>query len=60
MNPLSRPGAPICALTMRWPVIATIVPFIPLVALWWLVTAMEVFPRVFFPARRRSCSRSLR
>jgi taurine transport system permease protein len=36
-------------LTMRWPIIATLVPFIPLVAAWWIVTAMEVFPRVFFP-----------
>ena len=36
-------------LTARWPSIASIVPFIPLVALWWLVTALEVFPRVFLP-----------
>jgi taurine transport system permease protein len=36
-------------LTMRWPIVATIVPFIPLVAAWWIVTALEVFPRVFFP-----------
>jgi taurine transport system permease protein len=36
-------------LTMRWPVIATLVPFIPLVAAWWIVTALEIFPRVFFP-----------
>jgi taurine transport system permease protein len=36
-------------LTVRWPSIASIVPFIPVVALWWLVTALEVFPRVFLP-----------
>ena len=36
-------------LTMRWPIVATLVPFIPLVAAWWIVTALEVFPRVFFP-----------
>ncbi len=36
-------------LTARWPSIASIVPFIPVVALWWLVTALEVFPRVFLP-----------
>jgi taurine transport system permease protein len=36
-------------LTMRWPIVATIVPFIPLLAAWWIVTALEVFPRVFFP-----------
>jgi taurine transport system permease protein len=36
-------------LTLRWPIVATIVPFIPLLAAWWIVTALEVFPRVFFP-----------
>jgi taurine transport system permease protein len=36
-------------LTVRWPVIATLVPFIPLLAAWWIVTALEVFPRVFLP-----------
>jgi len=33
----------------RWPSIASIVPFIPVVALWWAVTALEIFPRVFLP-----------
>jgi taurine transport system permease protein len=36
-------------LTVRWPSIASIVPFIPVVGMWWLVTALEVFPRVFLP-----------
>lgn len=36
-------------LTARWPSIGSIVPFIPLIALWWLVTALEIFPRVFLP-----------
>lgn len=36
-------------LTQRWPSIASIVPFIPVVALWWAVTALEVFPRQFLP-----------
>jgi taurine transport system permease protein len=36
-------------LTVRWPIVATVVPFIPLVAAWWIVTALEVFPRAFFP-----------
>jgi taurine transport system permease protein len=36
-------------LTVRWPIVATVVPFIPLLAAWWIVTALEVFPRVFFP-----------
>jgi taurine transport system permease protein len=33
----------------RWPAIASIVPFIPVLALWWAVTALEIFPRVFLP-----------
>jgi taurine transport system permease protein len=33
----------------RWPSVGSIVPFLPLIALWWLVTALEVFPRVFLP-----------
>jgi NitT/TauT family transport system permease protein/taurine transport system permease protein len=36
-------------LAARWPSIASIVPFIPLIGLWWLVTWLEVFPRVFLP-----------
>jgi taurine transport system permease protein len=36
-------------LTACWPSIASIVPFIPVVALWWAVTALEIFPRVFLP-----------
>ncbi len=34
----------------RWPALAALVPFIPVVALWWGVAAAEVFPRAFFPA----------
>jgi taurine transport system permease protein len=36
-------------LTARWPAIASIVPFMPVVAAWWAVTELEVFPRAFFP-----------
>ena len=36
--------------THRWPIIATIVPFIPLVAIWSLVAKSGLFPRAFFPA----------
>jgi taurine transport system permease protein len=35
--------------TARWPAVASIVPFVPVVALWWGITELEVFPRVFFP-----------
>jgi NitT/TauT family transport system permease protein/taurine transport system permease protein len=36
-------------LTTRWPAIATIVPFVPLIVAWWIVTELQVFPRVFLP-----------
>lgn len=36
-------------LTARWPVVATLVPFLPLLAAWWIVVELGVFPRVFLP-----------
>ncbi len=36
-------------LTARWPALASIVPFIPVVALWSAVAESGVFPRVFLP-----------
>ena len=36
-------------LTMHWPSIGTIVPFIPLIVAWWVVTELQVFPRAFLP-----------
>src|SRR5205085_1455866 len=33
--------------TNRWPIIATIVPFIPVVALWSIVANSGMFPRAF-------------
>jgi NitT/TauT family transport system permease protein/taurine transport system permease protein len=36
-------------LTARWPSIGSIAPFIPLVAAWWIVTELQIFPRVFLP-----------
>jgi taurine transport system permease protein len=49
MNTLLKMSSAYVRLTARWPSIGSIVPFIPVIALWWLVTAMEVFPRVFLP-----------
>jgi taurine transport system permease protein len=49
MTLLQKSWSAYVRLTSRWPVIATLVPFIPLIAAWWIVTALEVFPRVFFP-----------
>jgi taurine transport system permease protein len=36
-------------LTTQWPSIGTIVPFIPLIVAWWIVTEMQIFPRAFLP-----------
>jgi taurine transport system permease protein len=33
----------------RWPFLAALVPFLPIMALWWSVAAAEIFPRAFFP-----------
>jgi ABC-type nitrate/sulfonate/bicarbonate transport system permease component len=33
----------------RWPALRSIVPFVPVVALWTVVAELEVFPRAFFP-----------
>jgi NitT/TauT family transport system permease protein/taurine transport system permease protein len=33
----------------RWPNLAALVPFIPVVGIWWAVAAAEVFPRAFLP-----------
>ena len=49
MTPLLKLRSGYVRLTARWPSIASFVPFIPVIALWWLVTALEVFPRVFLP-----------
>ncbi len=37
-------------LTARFPVIATLMPFLPVVALWSLVAHLQVFPKAFFPS----------
>ena len=46
--------------TNRWPIIATIVPFIPVVALWSIVANSGMFPRAFFPRRPMSREHLLR
>ena len=49
MSPFLRAWSAYARLTARWPSIASIVPFLPLIAAWWVVTALEVFPRAFLP-----------
>jgi ABC-type nitrate/sulfonate/bicarbonate transport system permease component len=35
--------------TKRWPALSAVVPFIPVVGLWWVAAAAGLFPRAFFP-----------
>lgn len=36
-------------LTARWPSIGSIAPFIPVIAVWWIVSTLQIFPPVFLP-----------
>jgi NitT/TauT family transport system permease protein/taurine transport system permease protein len=36
-------------LTARWPSIGSIAPFIPVIAAWWIITELQIFPRAFLP-----------
>jgi NitT/TauT family transport system permease protein/taurine transport system permease protein len=49
MSPLLKCLGAYLRLSSRWPAIGSIVPFIPVLGLWWVVTALEIFPRVFLP-----------
>ncbi|MBX9451178.1 MAG: ABC transporter permease [Mesorhizobium sp.] len=35
--------------TQRWPALAAFVPFVPLIALWWFIAWLQIFPPVFLP-----------
>ena len=49
MKPLLKLWSLYARWTARWPGLAAIVPFVPLVALWAIIAASEAFPRAFFP-----------
>ena len=49
MNPALRAWSYYARWTARWPGLAALVPFIPVIALWWLVASLQVFPRAFLP-----------
>ena len=49
MNILLRSWSAYTRATRRWPGLAAIVPFIPVIALWIAVTESGMFPRAFFP-----------
>ena len=50
MTPLQRAWAFYVRATARFPAVRSIVPFVPVVALWAIVSYAGVFPRAFFPA----------
>ena len=50
MNPALKAWSLYARATKRWPGLGALVPFIPVVALWWIVAAAGVFPRAFFPS----------
>src|ERR1700730_4288908 len=49
MSPLLKAWSAYVRLTARWPSLASFVPLFPVVAVWWIVTELGVFPRVFLP-----------
>jgi taurine transport system permease protein len=49
MNAVLRLFGIYVRLTQRWPAAASIVPFIPVIALWALAAESGLFPRAFFP-----------
>ena len=50
MNPALKAWSLYARATKRWPALGALVPFIPVVALWWIVAAAGFFPRAFFPS----------
>jgi taurine transport system permease protein len=50
MTLLQRAWAFYVRATARFPAVRSIVPFVPVVALWAIVSYADVFPRAFFPA----------
>lgn len=49
MNILLRSWSAYTRATARWPGLAALVPFIPVIALWVAVTESGMFPRAFLP-----------
>jgi NitT/TauT family transport system permease protein/taurine transport system permease protein len=49
MNALLRLRSLYARAVARWPALRSIVPFVPVVALWTAAAELEIFPRAFFP-----------
>lgn len=54
MNILLRGWSVYTRTTQRWPGLAAIVPFIPVIALWTAVADLEYFPALSFQVRSMS------
>ena len=50
MNPALQAWSFYARATKHWPALGAFVPFIPVIALWWIVAEAKVFPRAFFPS----------
>ena len=50
MNPALQAWSLYARATKHWPALGAFVPFIPVIALWWIVAEAQVFPRAFFPS----------
>jgi NitT/TauT family transport system permease protein/taurine transport system permease protein len=49
MNVFLKSWSAYTRMTQRWPGLAAVIPFIPVIALWTAVTESGMFPRAFFP-----------
>ncbi len=59
MRPLARLAGFWLRAADRFPVLATLGPFLPLLVLWWAVAAAEIFPKAFFPGPLEVASRGV-
>ena len=49
MNPLLKALSLYVRWTRRWPVLASVLPFVPVLLLWAIVAEARIFPRAFLP-----------
>ena len=49
MNPVLRLYSIYIRMTVRWPALAALIPFVPVIALWAIVAESGMFPKAFFP-----------
>ena len=59
MNALQSLWGAYLRFTIRWPGPAALVPFVPVVLLWWAVAASGHFPKAFFPGPAEVVERAI-